>query len=304
MSTGTPLGAGVPADAAVDALGHDPLAWARELWKRTGTNRSLGLAAEMAFWLFLSLLPLSAVAGLVTAKLAATHWSTLASLLESLPPAMRDLIAGELGRMAAWNGGKVGLSAGLVFVWLASSGVQSIFDGIELESDAAPRPWWKKRLIALGTCVALSVGVAIVTSLGAGLGWLWHLVGGETWLRALQLESGALAHVVRLALGALLSVALVCGLYEVALPPDVRRHVPVLPGALVAIGLQTVLGFGYGFYIQRVGDGGAYQAGLASIGVTLMALYLFCLALLFGSKVNQMVGEQRGLALGRGVGAA
>jgi hypothetical protein len=37
--------------------------------------------------------------------------------------------------------------------------------------------------------------------------------------------------------------------------------------------------------------GGAYQAGLASIGVTLMALYLACLVLLIGIEFNRVVGE-------------
>ena len=61
----------------------------------------------------------------------------------------------------------------------------------------------------------------------------------------------------------------------------------------MAIGLHVALGFTYRFYIKQVGDGGAYQAGLTSIGITLMALYLFCLALLVGIKVNEMLGERR-----------
>ncbi len=68
---------------------------------------------------------------------------------------------------------------------------------------------------------------------------------------------------------------------------------PLVPGALLAIGLQTVLGFGYAFYVKQAGDGGAYQAGLATIGVTLMALYLFSVALLVGVEVNRTLGERR-----------
>lgn len=68
---------------------------------------------------------------------------------------------------------------------------------------------------------------------------------------------------------------------------------PIVPGALLATVLQIAIGFGYGFYITQVGDGGAYQAGLASIGVTLVALYLFCLMILVGVEVNQMLGEHR-----------
>ena len=289
----------VPAEPAADIVEGGfrarPLAWIRCVWTRLDKSRSFGLAAEMAFWMFLSLLPLAAVAGLVTAKLATGSRSAVAPLLDSLPQATRQMVADELGRVAAWNGGKVGVGAGLMFIWLASSGVHSIFDGIELESDAAPRPWWKKRLLGVATCVALSFGVALLTVLGVGLGWLWRFAGGSTSLDALG--SSPAGHVVRLAIGAAISFGLVSGLYWIALPPGARKkRAPIAPGALVAVVLQVAVGFGYGFYIQKVGDGGAYQAGLASIGVTLMALYLLSLVLLVGTKVNEMIGEQRSRA--------
>jgi membrane protein len=293
-------GAARPADIVTEGFRARPLAWLRCVWTRIDRSRSFGLAAEMAFWVFLSLLPLAAVAGLAAAKLATGSWSTAAPLLQSLPLATRELIRTELGRVAAWNGGKVGVTAGLVFIWLASSGVHSIFDGIELESEAGPRPWWMKRLLAIGACVALSVGVALLALLGTGLGWLWHLVGGATLLRALELESSSVGQIFRLFMGTAVAFGLVCGLYAIALPPGARRVTPVAPGAAVAIGLQIALGLGYGFYITQAGDGGAYQAGLASIGVTLMALYLFCLALLVGTRVNEMLGERRRALLSPG----
>jgi membrane protein len=288
------------ADIVEEGFTARPLAWVRCIWTRLERGRALGLAAEMAFWLFLSMLPLAAVAGLITAKLATGSPSTTAPLLESLPHATREMVGAELGRVAAWKGGKVGVGAGLMFIWLASSGVHAVFDAIELGSEAAPRPWWKKRLLAIGGCVALSLGAGLLAVLGAGLGWLWQFVGGSTLLEALRLESSVLGEIVRLVIGAVVSFGLVAGLYWIALPPGARRSMPIAPGALVAVGLQIALGFGFGFYIKQVGDRGAYLAGLASIGVTLMALYLFCVVLLVGIKVNEMLGERRhGLATSR-----
>jgi len=270
-----------------------PLDWLKCLWKRLGTNRSLGLGAEMAFWLFLSLLPLAAVAGLIAAKLALNHWSSTMPVLDSLPAATREMLGSELGKVAAWNGGKVGVGAGLMFLWLASSGIHSIFDGIELETDAVPRPWWKKRLLALGACLGLSVGIALLALLASGLGWLWQFVGGATLFKALLIESSVAGKAVRLVMGAAVSFGLVSALYWVAMPPDVRKAVPIVPGALLAIGLQIAIGFVYGFYIQKTGDGSAYTAGLASIGITMIALYLFSVVLLVGIEVNQMLSDRR-----------
>jgi len=258
---------------------------------RLKNSRFLGLAAEMAFWLFMSLLPVAAVAGLITAKFASSSWSSTALLLGALPGTARTLISDELDRVSAWNGGQVGVGAAIMFIWLASSGVHAIFDGIELESAAAPRSWWKKRLLAVGACVALSVGLALVALLGSGIGWLWKFVGGSAIFRALEIESSVLGKIVRLLLGAGVSYGLINGLYWIALPPEERRVTPILKGALLAMTLQTILGFGYGFYITKAGNGGAYQAGLASIGVTLIALYLFCLALLVGINLTRVLVE-------------
>ena len=57
--------------------------------------------------------------------------------------------------MAAWKGGQFGVGAAVMFIWLASSGIASIFDGVEIETGAKPRSWVRKRLYAIGVCVAL-----------------------------------------------------------------------------------------------------------------------------------------------------
>ncbi|MBI5531146.1 MAG: YihY/virulence factor BrkB family protein [Deltaproteobacteria bacterium] len=241
----------------------------------------------MAFWFFLSLVPLAAVAGLLTAKVASGRSSTMAPLLESLPAATRGLVSTELAKVAAWNGGQVGVVGGLMFLWLASSGVHSVINGIELELDATPRAWWQNRLLALGTCVGLSIGVALLALLAAGVGSAWSLVSGSTMLGAVDLESTLVGRAARLSVGAGVWVALVSGLYLVALPASSRKRMPIVPGAVLATVLQFALGFAYRFYLSKAGDGGAYQAGLASIGVTLTALYLACLVLLVGIEFNR-----------------
>ena len=43
----------------------------------------------------------------------------------------------------------------------------------------------------------------------------------------------------------------------------------------------------YGFYVTKLGgNGDAYQAGLAAVGITLMTLWLFSIALLLGAQLN------------------
>jgi membrane protein len=286
------------------------LGWLKILWDGIGTTRALGLAAEMAFWLFFSLLPLAAVGGLVIARLQFERGDVVDTMLGSTPPAVRELVATQLGQVARWNGGAVAPLAAVVFVWLASSGIHAIFETLEVQAGVA-RPWWKKRLLALGTCAGLSVGVALLGLLGTGLGWLFRLAG-TALPHALTSshESGLFTLTVRIVLGILIAFGLVAGLYAVGTPRVAHRPFTVVPGSLLAVSMQALSGFGYGLYIHLMGTGNAYQAGLGIVGVTLMSLYLFCLALLVGAELNQALSDRhasthassvRGAASGRGV---
>ncbi|MGZ3423188.1 MAG: YihY/virulence factor BrkB family protein [Polyangiales bacterium] len=266
VETGT---AGAPAFVMNVRLAR-ATAWTRRLIARLDDTRAIGLAAETAFWLFLSLIPLAAVAGLVAARFSVHNWRTVAPLLGSFPEATRQLISAELLRLAAWNRGNVGILNTAVFVWLASTGVHSIFDSLEIQAGAS-RPWWKKRLLALGTCVLLSIAIAILALLGAGLAISNRLF--------------------RFGAGAIVVFSYVCALYAIGVPPVARRRMPIVPGAVVAVVLEVLFGFAYASYLATVGDSGAYLAGLAAIGVTMIALYLFTLALLTGAVVNRLLAR-------------
>src|SRR6185369_6103862 len=107
----------------------------------------------------------------------------------------------------------------------------------------------------------------------------------------LQREAGMFDSAMRTSLGMLTAVGLVAGLYFIGVPRRARSRVPVLPGALLAVGLQALLGYGYVFYLSKVGIQSAYQAGLSIIGVTMIALYLFSFALLVGAALNSMLAR-------------
>ena len=258
-------------------------------------SRAMSLAAETAFWLFLSLIPLAAVAGLIAARLSVGNWQVSAPLLIALPPSARDLVFKELGNVSAWDGGAVGVTSALVFVWLASSGVHSIFDSLEAMS-GGQRPWWRKRLLAIATCVGLSIGVALLALLGPGLDAIGTLLSGALG-GAPDLLTSTAGRLARFLVSAVIAFGLICGLYVVGVPREEGRRMPIVPGALLATALQIALGLLYGVYIRQLGDGGAYQAGLAVIGVALTALFLIALSLVTGAMLNRIIGcRMRGLA--------
>jgi membrane protein len=263
--------------------------WLAAMADGIGRARTLGLAAEMSFWVFLALVPLAAIAGYVAARLAASHAWLAAS---AVPPQVRDLIAPQLEQLAGWRGGAIAPIAAATFLWLASSGVHAIFDAVEVQTGTS-RPWWKKRLLAIAACLALAVGVGLLALLGAGLDRIESLLGAHLPPFLAGLGRGTGSQMVRIALGVIVAFAMVSGLYRVAIPPKCGRHFPVVPGAALAVVLQAALGWGYGVYVTRLGGGGgAYMAGLAVVGVTLMTLWLLSVALLLGAQLNRVLAER------------
>jgi membrane protein len=254
-------------------------------------SRTSGLAAESAFWLFLSLVPIVAVGALLTSRFFQSDERAMRLLLRGLPWTTRRLIVGELRDLATWNGGALGLFAAVTFLWLASSGVHAILEAIETEA-GVPRPWWRTRAIAIGACVLLSIGVSVLVAIGPGLD------AAVAVLRRLGERVPAIGgvglRVGRAAGGALWTFCLVAGLYWVAVPARARRAMPILPGAAGATVLEIALAYGYRIYLSTIDGDASYRGGLEAVAVTMTAVYLATWALLAGSVFNRWLGCRRG----------
>jgi membrane protein len=263
--------------------------WLRGLYDDLERTRTFGLAAETAFWLFLSLIPLLAAAGLVAARVSRANWERMTPILATLPDATRVFIHNELDKVARWNGGAVGFTGAVVFVWLASTGVHAIFEAFEIES-TAPRSWLKRRLLAVATCAALSLVVATLAILGPGLERVIEMAtpGGS------EFESSTFTDIARGILSFAIAMGYVCALYWIGIPRPGRKRAMLLPGSLVAVTLQAAMSFGYAFYLSRFTEQAAYGAGLGLVAATLMVLYLFALSLLSGAAVIRRLDEEHG----------
>jgi membrane protein len=212
-------------------------------------------------------------------------------VLGSLPSSTRELIVTELVNMSRWNGGTVGLTGAIAFAWAASSGLHALFEALEVEA-GVHRSWIRKRLMALGTCVALSLTGALLALIGPGIEALGHFLGGR--LPAFDVISDALTtkgRVFRAVLGLGIALGNTCLLYRFGVP-RAARLVPIVPGAIVAVTLQAIVSVAYPYYVSRFGGGeAAYGASLAIVALTLTALYLFVLSLLVGAVINRRIGS-------------
>jgi uncharacterized BrkB/YihY/UPF0761 family membrane protein len=108
-------------------------------------------AAAIAFWFFLSLIPLLVLLGFLLAQVARSRGvdALLAPLLEVVPETAEDILRKEVERMAGSTASLAPLGV-VGFLWTASSGLHNLMDVFESGVRATRRAWWKQRAMAIG----------------------------------------------------------------------------------------------------------------------------------------------------------
>jgi membrane protein len=281
-------------------------------------------AASIAFWFFLSLVPLLVFAGWILGAVARSRGADflLNPILDLLPGAAAEsLVREQIERMSRPGSDPVAPLAVVGFLWSSSSGLHNLMDVFENAVKVARRPWWKQRLLALGWVV-----VGLVTA--AATAWLLTRVdtafhGQDTTTAPSSAPSssatagpvassddkarrhgdlrGARNHIkqrvtkllhtpAEQTVGALVMLSIgttfLAGFYRLAVvhPAGVRRR--AWPGALVAVAIWVAVSWGFGTYVGSLGDYALYYGGLAAVAVILVWLYLTGLALVLGAVVN------------------
>jgi uncharacterized BrkB/YihY/UPF0761 family membrane protein len=115
------------------------------------SHNALEAAAAIAFWFFLSLLPLLVLLGFLVGLVARSRGvdALLTPLLDVVPGTADDILRRELERMAGSTASVAPLGV-VGFLWTASSGLHNLMDFFETAAHVEGRPWWKQRAIALG----------------------------------------------------------------------------------------------------------------------------------------------------------
>ncbi len=112
-------------------------------------------AAAIAFWFFLSLIPLLVLLGFLLAQVARSRGvdALLSPLLEIVPETAEDILRKEVERMQGSTASLAPLGV-VGFLWTASSGLHNLMDVFESGVRAQRRAWWKQRAMAIGWVLA------------------------------------------------------------------------------------------------------------------------------------------------------
>jgi membrane protein len=275
------------------------LAWGRLLvrvWREMQSAQLSGRCAELAYYFLLSLFPLllflTTLLGYLAGPDSLLHHVLFLYLGRVSPsPEVTALLHNTLNQVVAGRGGaKLSLSL-LAALWVAADGMLAA--GRTLNSVGGleeRRPWWQRRLVAVGLTMGFSVivvcalivlflghsiGVALANSFGnrpAFLG-VWHLL---RWPVALVF--------VVLSFDAIYNFAPDWG------PRDRRPW--GTPGAVVGVGLWLAGSFGFHLYLVEVRSYAMTYGSLAVVIVLMLWFYLTAFAILIGGEVNTVISRQ------------
>ena len=267
----------------------------RLVWE-TATDNTTGLAAQMAYTLLVALAPMLLflwhLLGLFGTDPAKLHgiFNVLKSFMPP-DPKVQDIldaaaasvvVTGSSGLLA--NAGiLLGIYCGTVFIATISKALSHTYGVTE------PRNWWSKYIISF--LLLFWFGIVILVCFNA-------IVFGETlagvaevnfqlkvplqeWVAALSFPFTAIA---------LIGLALVLYLLT---PENYLTIRQALPGAIFfSVGWITVTKL-FQLYVARYSRYDATYLALASIIILLTWMYLTCLFLLLGGKLNAILRRER-----------
>ena len=264
------------------------LTWS-ELFKRTvretQTDNGLGLAAQLAYYFFLSLFPaLLVLLALASFLPAADLVSRVVSMLQGVAPEeVIAIIREQLGKIAAGRQGGL-LSFGVAAaLWSSSAAMVAIIDALNRAYDVEDqRPWWKQRgiaiLLTIGVAAFILVSFALVvagpqiatflagrTGLGSAFEWTWKIL---QWPVAFALVATAIGLIYYFA-------------------PDVDQDFAwITPGSLVATILWLAGSLAFRFYVVNFGSYNETYGAIGGVMVLMLWLYLTGLVIIVGAEMN------------------
>ena len=247
----------------------------------------LGLGAQTAYYFFFSLFPfflfLAPILSLVGDK-RETFSFLLEQLQHAVPADAYALVAGIVQSVVFTDDapGLVSIGA-LLAIWSGSNVFSALMDALNTAYDlpSDPRPWWKKKLIAIACLIGVGLLFVVATVV--------MLAGGDI-VDALadRLGIGGVGRIVwttvqyALALGLLVGTGWIVYYFLPAVPQH-KGH--ALVGSLVATALWVVVTLGFRFYVQNFGSYNKTYGTIGAVIVLLTWMYLSMVVLLIGGEL-------------------
>jgi membrane protein len=251
------------------------------------------IASHIALSALMSMFPfflvLTALAGMVGSKDLADEAARI--VLEAWPEEVSAPIALEIHAVLTGAHGQVLTVGALLALFFASSGVESLRIALNRAySIDDRRSVWLLRLESIGYVILAAIALLALSFLVLLAPVIW-----KTALRYVpRLEP--FSDIITFARFAIATVLLIVTLFFVHLwlPAGRRRFREILPGILVTLVLWLAAGILFGRYLADFAfTYSVYYAGLASVMIALVFLYLTASIFIYGGNLNACIQKAR-----------
>jgi membrane protein len=257
---------------------------ARNAGKGLLQHNAMGLAAELAYFTFLSIFPflicLVALSHILPTPSTVGEVQTLVARV--LPRAVVDSMVGQMIQLSRANNVLI-IALGLMgALWSGSSALHSLMSAVNRAYDANDRRRWREvRVAALWLTISSAAVITFVIGLATVMprlaakatdprSPLWVIFGGAArWVVVWFAIAGVAALV-----------------YRVSLDVDDRPRARLAPGAAVAASIWTIATFFLHLYMSHVGNYGLTYGALGGAMFVLLWFYFTNLSVLVGAEVN------------------
>ena len=262
-------------------------------WIRFSDDDGWAIASHIALSGLTSLFPflilVGALAGFIGTPDLAQRATNL--LFESWPPQVAGPIAREVENVLTQPRTGVATLSALLAVYFASSAVDAVRIGLNRAYDETDgRAWWVLRLesvlfVLLGAVALMGFTFLVVLEpivWAAAVRFLPHLADLQGLFDAVRLATISLILVATLVFAHKFLAAGRRGLAQIA------------PGVALTLLLWLAFGEGFGFYLARFSQNYVTTyAGLASVMIALVFLYVLSAIFIFGGEVNASISATR-----------
>jgi membrane protein len=264
---------------------------ARRTWVRTWQDNVGLVAAGVAYYGFLALVPLLGIIVMLYGLFAepATVVSNVQAMTLILPPDVAALIADQL--IAAVKTTKETKGAGilvalLVALYGGTNGAGAIITALNIAYEEKEKRSLGRFYLVAAVMTVGAVLLSVLALVGATtLAFLGNFAPGEPGLVAAGRIAGYLAMT-------LAAAAVAATLYRFAPSREHARWTWITPGSLFAAVTWLLLTLLFSYYVTSITDYDATYGSLGTIIILLTWIYLSAYALVFGAELNSEIEHQ------------
>jgi membrane protein len=264
-----------------------PISWpelAKRTFKEFTEDNCLGLAAQLAYYLLLALVPALVF---LLALLSYFPGDMLQRMLDSAsavaPPEMMTILRDQMSSIAKGQNGGLLTFGLLMALWSSSAAIVAITDALNRAYDIEEaRPWWKVRL----TAILLTIGLAAFVLVAFGL-----VLAGPTLAERIASTAGLggafewawkiLQWPVVFAL-----VATAVGILNYFGPDADQDWAWISPGAIIATALWVIASLAFKFYVSNFANYNETYGSLGGVIVLMLWFYISGVSILAGAEMN------------------